>query len=220
MAARRPYLLIVGVSLLLAACGGGTPKPKTVTSGSLRTAVRTTLTQSEKATLDASIDLGSITMGFAGTGGFAPGKKGEFHAQVSLPLAAKTPFDEVFVGRNAWVRSPILKNGDRWVRAGQIPTLGVGLFPFTHPTDVIAGLGLRGTPVVLGSDTVGGVKTTHYRTQISGYPADAWVDGQNRIRKVKVKVDATTGNQKVEANLTVTLFDFGAPVTVTLPVSK
>jgi hypothetical protein len=219
MATRRPHLLIVGMSLLLAACGGASHKGSTVASGRLRAAVRHTLAQTEKVKLVANIELGSITMSLNGTGAFAPGQKAEINAQVSLPLTGTQPFDEVSVGGVSWVRSPALGNGDRWERAEKAPTLGLGLFPFEHPTALIEQLGAGGRPTVLGTDTIAGVKTTHYLTHIGNYPADAWVDGQNHVREVKVTIDATTGKQKVKATLTLTLSDFGAPVSVTPPVN-
>ncbi|HEY3920820.1 MAG TPA: hypothetical protein VGL76_01785 [Gaiellaceae bacterium] len=210
----------MGMSLLLAACGGAKPRPKTVSSGVLRSAARNTLAQTEKVTLVGTINLGSVTLSLDGTGAFAPVRRAEIHAQVTLPVLGKAPFDEVYVGGVAWVRSPVLQNGDHWVRASQAPTLGLGLFPFEHPTDLIGRLGASGKPAVLGTGTVGGVKTTHYLTQIGKYPAEAWVDGQNHVREVKVKINATTGNQKVKVALTMMLSDFGTPVTVTSPVKS
>ena len=219
MATRRPYLLIAGMSLLLAACGGGAHKAATVPSGSLRSAVQNTLAQSEKVKLVGTIDLGSVSLSLDGDGAFAPGKA-DLNAHVTLPVIGTEPFDEVYVDRVAWVRSPVLHNGDRWVRASQAPTLGLGFFPFEHPMDLLAKLGADGSPTVLGTDTVAGVQTTHYRTQVGTYPAEAWVDSQNRVREVNVKINAATGNQKVEVQLTMTLSDFGTPVTVTTPVNS
>jgi hypothetical protein len=79
----------------------------------------------------------------------------------------------------------------------------------------------------VGKDTIGGVETTHYRKALdvteqgADYKSiDAWVDGQGLVRKLQLEYDAhidPTSKTPAHTVLTMTLSDFGAPVTVTSP---
>ena len=96
------------------------------------------------------------------------------------------------------------------------------------PTSALSLLGANTRPVLLGTDTLNGVSTKHYRTAHSARrgrgarynSAEAWVDDQDLIRRMKLDFDAnisTTGGDKAHTVLTIDYSDFGVAVTTTQP---
>lgn len=90
----------------------------------------------------------------------------------------------------------------------------------------------------VGTETVDGVSTTHYRLQAdlgrsqgavagaslpTSVPVDVWVDAQHRIVQEKValsasaKASSSAAPQQVNTVTTIQLSDFGTPVDVTAP---
>jgi len=120
-------------------------------------------------------------------------------------------------------------------------------------TEVLKILGQAGDVTTVGTESVRGVDTTHYRgtldvaaalgqlsaderAKIEGqlsqvgidpkainFPVDVWIGQDDLVRRVQVGVDgsqfagtaAPTGG--VNATVTVELYDFGAPVDITIP---
>ena len=95
------------------------------------------------------------------------------------------------------------------------------------PTSALSLLGANTRPVLLGTDTLNGVSTKHYRTALGTTregarynSAEAWVDDQDLIRRMKLDFDAnisTTGGDKAHTVLTIDYSDFGVAVTTTQP---
>jgi hypothetical protein len=214
MAARGPYLLIV-VPLALAACGGG---GSSSTSGDgLASAVQQSLAQrSEKVTLAGKVDLAGQILKLDGDGAFGP-KGGRLHLNVDIPIVGRTGVDEIVVGKRAWLRSGLI--GKRWVPIDSTPTgLGFDVRALTGVTPAAAlRLLQRGTPEALSDnhyritlgETTGGIRFNS---------AEAWVDEQNLVDKVKLDFDANvSGTDKAHTVLTIDYSDFGTAVNVSPP---
>lgn len=104
---------------------------------------------------------------------------------------------------------------------------------------------LRGVSKVskVGTDTVRGTQTTHYKAKIDldkvaekmngkaaqsmkkvkksldngTMPVDLWLDGQGRLRQEKVNLQMDAKGRQVTSKTKVQYFDFGAPVHVSAP---
>jgi hypothetical protein len=217
MAASRSYLLVV-LPLLLAACGGGGSSSKR--GGDLPAAVQKTLAQgSEKVAVSGKVDLSGQTISLDGAGAFGR-RGGELHLNVELPVLGKTTVDELVVGKRAWLRSPLL--GKRWLPLASNPkALGFDARALTGVTPATALELLRS-----GSATA--VSSNHYRVtlgQANGgvrfNSAEAWVDDQNLVWRVKLDFDAKlSGSDKAHTVLTIDYSDFGTAVDVAPPAAS
>jgi hypothetical protein len=224
MGTRRPLLLIV-VPLALAACGGG--GSTSVSGDPLGTASRTTMAQpSEKVSTEAKADLSGQTLKLGGDGAFDNRtQRGRLGLRFDFAGLGSSTADEVFAGRVVWIRSPLLTaalGGKQWVKVDlskPAKAFGIDLHALAGQTPAAALAVLRrpGKVTEVGKNDVGGVSTTHYHVAFTGpryRSADAWVDDQNLVRKVQLDYDATKG---VKTLVTMTLSDFGAPVSAAPP---
>jgi hypothetical protein len=133
---------------------------------------------------------------------------------------AEARADAVASGGHLFVRSPYLarRRGTtkRWMQLASIPVRPLAYF---GAVDVVK---------QLGTETVDGVETTHYSTEIDlrraglaslvptvgdSLPADLWVDTRDRIRRVEVQVTTVA----VQAVPQVDISGFGRPVAVRPP---
>jgi hypothetical protein len=213
MATRRPFLLILP-ALVLAGCGGGS-SPKS--GGGLSSALQKTLAQgSEKVTVGGKVDFSGQTLELDGDGAFGA-RGGELHLNVELPVVGRTSVDEIVIGKRTWLRAGLL--GKKWVRLDSNPkALG---FDARALTGVTPNSALR----LLQSGSASAVSDDHYRVRLGQTEggmrfnsAEAWVDEQNLVRKVKLDFDANvSGTDKAHTVLTIDYSDFGAAVDVAPP---
>ena len=171
---------------------------------------------SEKVTLDGKVDLSGQTLTLDGDGAFGR-KGGRLHLNVTLPIVGRTSVDELVVGNRTWLRTALL--GKDWVRVDQSPkALGFDARSLTGVTP-------RSALLLLERGTVEASGTNHYRVTLgetSGdvrfNSAEAWVDDQNLVRKVKLDFDANvSSSDKAHTVLTIDYSDFGTPVDVSPP---
>jgi hypothetical protein len=215
MAARRTHLLIVLLPLALAACGGSSA-PKSG-GGDLSSAVDKTLAQgSEKVALSGKVDLAGQTLTLDGDGAFGS-KGGKLHLNVTLPVVGKTTVDELVVGSRSWIRSPLV--GKTWVRTdSNAKALGFDVRTLTGVTPASALELLRGGTATAVSDNHYRVTLDRTNGGVRFNSAEAWVDDQNLVEKVKLDFDANvSGSDKAHTVLTIDYSDFGTAVDVTPP---
>jgi hypothetical protein len=239
------------LALGLAGCGGsggGGGNAVVPASGVEAAALKTAQAGSVKADFTIS---GSGVSG-TGSGVFDGGR--DRAGRLSLNLSAngqRISLDSVIAGNDVYLRSPLLSQrlpGDKkWVKV-DLPKLAkqmnidAGGLLDTNPTPAAALAFLAGTSRVrkVGTDTVGGVSTTHYRVtvdlaraasraqgsdrdairsalQLAGaekQPVDVWTDAQGYV--CKIEYAARTGSAGV-THLTMELHDFGSHVTINPP---
>lgn len=121
---------------------------------------------------------------------------------------------------------------------------GTSLASGTDPSSSLSTLaGVSNSVTKVGTETLRGTATTHYRgtidvkkalTKLTGanhdlvqksllangvtvLPFDAYLDGQGRLRKFVQHVSVTSKGQKAESTSTVELYDFGTKVVVLEP---
>jgi hypothetical protein len=164
---------------------------------------------------------------------------------MSLPLPGlgSTKADGLYDGKAIYMRMPgVLRQiplGKSWLK------LDLGRLAHTGPTqanpaDFLQALKAVGTSKRIGTATVAGVATTHYRTtidpgkaldripsgqgsgllkqmlgraRISAIPVDVWLDGSGRVRRESMKFSAAGTSM----DMTVTFTRFGVPVDTTPP---
>jgi hypothetical protein len=52
---------------------------------------------------------------------------------------------------------------------------------------------------------------------VDAYPAQAWIDAQGRVRRLKVAMSMNTPQGPVSMTMTEDLYDFGAPAEIVPP---
>jgi hypothetical protein len=168
-------------------------------------------------------------------------KLGSMH--LALSVAGKNfAMDEVMQGSVVYMKSPILStvaHGKQWVsidleKAGK--SLGVNFNQFTqqNPTDILAALKKAGTVRKIGSESIDGVDTTHYKvtvdlakapngkqlmqyTNLKALPADVWIDGQDQLRRMTETYDVQAQGQTVATSMQMDLSKYGEQVSVKVP---
>ena len=220
------------VVLSLAGCGGSSNQA--VTGDPVAAAADATMKQSsEQVGLQAKLDVAGQSVKLGGNGAFSnAGDKGNLHLVVSIGSIGPGALDEVFDGKTVWLRSPLLTStlrGKHWIKLdltkpAQVLGFDLNALAGQAPSSALEKLKLDGTVTKVGSDTLDGVETTHYRKELSGQyrSADAWVDDQGLVRRLKLDYEAKvdpTSKQGAHTVLTMDFSDFGTAVKVQPPAA-
>jgi hypothetical protein len=247
----RRVLLIAPLALALAACGGG-GKSDSGSGNPLADAAQATADAgSEKTATTGTVAYGDQRLVLKGDGGYNhTTDEGWQHMVVAIPTVGKPAIDQIFVKNVLWMKSTLfagsLPNGKQWLKvdvnkAGKKLGFNFKALMGQTPADVLQQLERSSTPVkTVGTETIDGVETTHYRSAIdtrkipaadnfqkltlSAYkPIDVWVDGDGLVRQVRfdytVKVDPLQA-QRARILLTMKLSDFGETVDVEPPPAR
>jgi hypothetical protein len=237
------------VAPVLAGCGGGgeSASPETVTSAAAK---------SERAgSLQADFTISSSAAKGSGTGTFNTGADDSGRSTLNLEVNRRlNAVDTIVTGNVLYLRSRVFAQAGI---AGPKDWLSVDLGGLAQqggvasslanvsPTPTSALAYLRGVKDVkkVGTETVAGAETTHYRVtsdlqraaarskgsakqsiesamRLTGrktLPMDAWVDDQGYLRKVTWAQQASAGTG---AKISMVLHDFGAPVKIEPPSGK
>ena len=240
-------LVLAGaVAVVAAGCGGGS---SSTTAGDIASAASRT---AKTGSLEA--DFAVSAQGLSGKGSGDCNNK-QRSGQLKMTLNAngrKIPVDTVVTGDVVYLRSPAFAQATtqdkQWVkldlaalgsRQGSTDLSGI-LDASPTPANALAYLQGSSTVSKVGSESVGGVKTTHYtvsadldravehangatrdavqgvisQSGVKNLPLDVWLDGNGYIRKVSY--DEHAGRRQA-AKVTMELHDFGAPVAINAP---
>jgi hypothetical protein len=201
-----------------------------------------------------SVDLSGLAKGFAGLGAALGATGAGFDDPARWKLEAIR--DGVQVYASSPLLAPVLPPGKTWlsgdlakiaaeygVDPGQLGSLGGG-----DPRDLLDLLrATSGGLERVGTDSLRGVETTHYRAELNPkqalglvgkgagaglvdslagaiqraglerIPVDVWVDGDSLLRRLDANVSLEHGGRESTSRLSVELFDYGEPVDVTPP---
>lgn len=188
--ARRSLLVVVVAAALAAGCGskgsqttGSTPAPPNQGNAVLVNAASATRkVGSARVTMDITTPSPSGTLTMHGTGAFAfHGRPaGEMQLSVAAPGGTSTSIDERIVGTVIYMRSPILSReipGSKpWIefdlqKIGKKMGINFGALmnssTTSDPTQSLAYLQAASNSIQnLGTESVGGVTTTHYHAVV------------------------------------------------------
>lgn len=229
-------LVLAALALPLAACGGsgggGDPVAKAADTTAKKNSEHveftgTTVQQGTRLVIKGSGDfrtkpqIGDLLFSFTSNQG-----AGSLH--------------EVLKGWTVYMISDLFKGrlpaGKAWVsvnlqKAGRAAGIDFSSFSAATPGQTLAQLKATSKVQKLGSATVDGVKTTHYRATIDPnkvaggktfeertharyQPIDVWIDGDGLVRRMRIGYDTAKLGR---SEMTMDLSKFGEPVSVTIP---
>jgi hypothetical protein len=245
----RRLALLALLAVLGAGCGGGgggSASASDIAGAAKKTA--------RSGSLEADFTISGAGLDGSGSGVFNTGERRS--GQLTMTVTAggrQIPVDTIVTGNILYMRSPVfaqtLTEGKQWIKvdlAELAKQRGTDLSSFLNasptPTNALAYLAGASKVKKVGSESVQGVKSTHYEvtvdlqraasrakgsvraslerviseSRLKTLPLDVWVDGSGYIRKVSYEENAG-GAQS--ANVTMELHDFGTSVSIKPPPS-
>lgn len=220
---RRAAALLVSLPLLAAACGGGGGS-KSSTSGvtplaAVKAAAQKTYAAgSEALALTANVEAAGQAVALTGRGAFDTTRsRGSMQLNVKTgPIA--TTVDEVLVGTDAYIKSPLLVSGlpggKTWVKLDltklHVSGLDLQSLLAQDPAAQLKRLQALKSATKVGTDQAG----THYKVRaktgaVSGY--DVWVGNDGYVHRVVV------AQASPKVSVTLDLSKFGEKVTAAAP---
>lgn len=247
----RLFLGIATVALLASSCASKADLAKELAADAANTAHGTS-----RVAVTVTMHSPGMSLTFTQTGAFDYA-----HSRGFLRAGAAGAFSqEVFLPPHVYLKlsgdgGPPLPRGKSWIDVNLAHSDGQSLMmpgafpgaPQTSPSDMLSylfGISTRVTQV--GTATIRGVQTVHYRVSISlakarskvrpparagftafakefgrsALPAQVWVDEQGRVRRITITL-APPKSSGVPAGTTITqtveFYDFGIPVRVSAP---
>jgi hypothetical protein len=244
---RRGLVVVALVALPLgaAACGGKKSSSTTTTQSAssakdtvIAAAKKTAAAGTMKITVRAGTTTSSEKVLVAGSGAFdTPNHQGELHLRFAAGPIAST-MDVVLDGESIYLRSPLfgilLPAGKSWIKidaakAGKVGGVNLSSLLSQDPSAALDALAKNTTSVTeLGTATVDGLTTTHYRAQASGKSGstqaagvyNVWVGSDGYIHRVRTVAAATSGSNAASVTATSNLSGFGDTVDVTVPAAS
>ena len=245
-------IAVVGVLVALAGCGtsstGASVSIKTLQAA----ADNTTSAGSYRYEIEEIIRSNGDTVTITGTGSSSEDGKAAA-AQLDIPKVGTVEYR--FIGHVMYIDASgvpalaaKLPAGKQWLSVDVEALSGVGLDQLSDeaksssPSSGLKFLdSLSGDPENLGSETVNGQRTTHYRgtldyaklgdsikdekvkaqlAKLGPVPVDVWVDGDDHVVKLHMKLDAAAFSSTMpdgSVELTMTITDIDEPVVVEAP---
>jgi hypothetical protein len=248
-----PVLLACAVILVTAGCGAE-ESVKNAVDPVAQAATTTANAGTAQVSLTGKVTVDGKDVAFSATGAidFAA-DRGHMQVKTSNAGQGEVEMEEVLDGRVFYLRSDAfasqLPNGKHWVKLdldkfgrdqgidlSQLEQLGGA-----NPTDFLAFMKHAGDVQKVGSESVDGTPTTHYKAtidleklarsddgaaktvrqleQLGGpktLPADVWIDGRGRVRREQT--DITTEDPAAQRLQTTIDFEkFGVPVDAHVP---
>ncbi len=232
----KALLLLAPLALLAAACGDTVslePVAKAADASTKQT--------SEHMDLDASVTAGTQVIALTGAGDFQNNPaRGQFLMRVRAN-GRDASMQEVVDGTNVYISSPALMGqlpgAKKWMsvdvsKAGKAMGVDVSDYSSQSPQSVLEQLKATGGVSTVGTESLDGVKTTHYRATVDPAkveklykklakfkptyePVDVWIDGQGLVRRMHMSYTV----QGSTTDMTASFSKYGEPVSVTVPAA-
>ncbi|MDQ1689552.1 MAG: hypothetical protein QOK42_2527 [Frankiaceae bacterium] len=241
-ARRLAGVTTLALGLLLSGCGNGSPSSSVKQEDSLAI-VAGAQVASQKAgsaklamTMDMTISGQSFSISGEGAMDFVK-KLGKLSLTMPNPAGGGSlNIDEVMTDTTIYVKSPLIPTGGKpWTALDLKEMLGGSLSQLSAGADPTSGLEmLNGAKSVtkVGTESIRGVQTTHYKavvdlnkalankpaavraklesyrkllgTQVNDYPIEVWIDGKGRPAKftMTIEVPASTATQNQAVAMT------------------
>jgi LppX/LprAFG-like lipoprotein len=230
----RATLALVPLAFVLGACGSSS-----ASSDPVAKAVTKTTEDSAHVKFTATSVANGLRVAITGSGDYASSpKRAQVNVAFTSPLSNGT-IRELMQGSTIYMVSPLFKSsipaGKAWVKI-DLTKVGRGSgFDFTSfsaatPRQALELLQHAGKPTKVGTETIDGVETTHYRatidpdkvpkdkrlggTQVTYQPVDVWVDGSDHVRRLRLAYSAGAAGA---SDMTMTFSQYGKPLTIALP---
>jgi hypothetical protein len=241
---RRLALALLAVPLVASACGGATSSLELTPLAAVKgAATKTAAATSEHITMQANVTVQGTKVEVSGDGD-AQGTLVQMHADIAAP-GLDAGIDEIMSGTTLYMKSPLfeaaLPKGKTWLmldlqKLGRAKGIDFSALMSQSPTDVISQLKQLGDVTEVGSETIDGADTAHYRGRIdltkvpqgakiqaltnARYgPYDVWIgkdDGY--VRRIHMSYSfAVQGAGRSQAEMTMGFSDFGKDVSITAP---
>lgn len=236
------YLALLGVAALAfaaAGCGSGLSL-----SAVAKAADISSKQTSEHMNLIGTVTAGGKTISMTGDGDFQNDPVlGDMSVSVQAP-GQSIAMREIMDGTTVYLSSDQfqsqLPSGKKWVsldlqQAGRKLGLDVASLESQSPADALAQLKASGGVAKIGTETIDGVQTTHYRATLDPdklakvqkqlakagvdvhyEPVDVWIDGQGLVRREHLHY-ATSGVATATTDMTIDLSNYGETVNVAPP---
>lgn len=245
--------IAVLLALALAGCGGGGHKSNGGAKAVSGQAIAAAAVKSARAgSVEADFKISGAGVDGSGTGVFNTGasRTGQLSMKVSVN-GVSVPIDTVVTGNVLYMRSSLfsrlgVSGGKQWIKVdlgklAQQQGIDLSSLANANPTPASALEYLRGASRVrtVGTDSIQGVDTTHYKvtvdleraaarstgstrrslrrviqtTGVKKLPVDVWIDGKNYLRKLAYAQPAGNGSVRISMEL----HDYGPPITVKPP---
>ena len=188
------YALLAGMglgALSLGACGGAS------VNAVAQAADRTAATGGEHLTLSGTVTEGGLTSRVEGVGDYQNSPP-LGHLQMSVAVGTKAvQVDEIDEGSTGYLRSDVfsslLPHGKEWllIRSSSLRRLGLGAVTASQqsPTQTLRALGTSDSATKVGTATVDGVPTTHYRLKTPKLlvgTTDVWIGSDHLVRRIEL----------------------------------
>jgi hypothetical protein len=216
--------VIVSGAAVLALAGCGSTSHAAASDAVAKAATSTRAKGSEHFTLTGSVQALGQKIPISASGDFKnTPQPGSGTMTISVDVGGnKAPVNAIFAGWTVYLRSALfaatLPNGKSWIKidtrkAATFSGIDLNQLSANNPSEILSALEKTSSTTKAGTDTIDGVKATHYRVTSNGQPADVWVGPDNTLVRV-------TENVKVSSATSSTTIDFsryGEPVVVKVP---
>lgn len=244
---KRIALLLLASPLVLAACGGGSPSAHMNVDpvAYVKHAAKKTAQTSEHMTMNATMDMGPMSVTLNGSGDFSFEQHvGQLSASASI-MGQNIKVQEIIAGTSIYMSSPMfassLPAGKKWMKIdlaqiGKKHGIDISSLMSQSPSDSLTKLEAAGTVTEVGSETIDGDATTHYRVEhldlsklpggaklshlgtFKYGPIDVWIgDSNGYVYRETMTFDGSSAGHSVTMTMTANLSKFGEDVHVTVP---